>query len=141
MGEEEGLPMDRNRFEHLLSAYGSDFRRWPAAERAAAAEFLAQHGDSLAAALAEARALDVALDEVRDAPIEDSQLAKRILAAAPRIQSSKRDTRAYWALAACALMGVLLGYGGGHLAAPAVNGQDYFALAFESPFGAPGDDG
>ena len=28
--------MDRERFEHLLAAYGGDFRRWPAEDRAAA---------------------------------------------------------------------------------------------------------
>ena len=135
------MRMDRTRFEHLLAAYGADFRRWPADERAAAEAFLAQYGESVAAALEEARALDVALDGAKLAPAESGGLAARILAAAPRTRSHHVDRRALWALAACAVFGVLLGYGGGRLAVPTASGEDYFAMAFESPFSAPGDDG
>jgi hypothetical protein len=141
MNEEAKAPMDRNRFEHLLSAYGGDLRRWPAAERAAAEEFLAQHGASVAAELAEARALDSALETARGAARADGSLETRVLASAPRPVRTSTSAHTYWALAACALMGVLLGYGGGQLATPASNGEDYFAMAFESPFAAPGDDG
>lgn len=128
--------MDRNRFEHLLSAYGADLSRWPADERAAA-QTLAAGGDTVIAALIEeARTLDEALETVREAPQEHELLTRRILKAAPR--PAALDRRALWALAACAVFGVLLGYGGGRLVAPAQGADDYFAMAFESPFGGEG---
>src|SRR5690349_15881557 len=109
--------MDRERFNHLLEAYGGDFRRWPAEERASAAVFAAQDADA-AAALKAARALDNAMDQARNETVETSALAARILAQAPRAQPWLGG-RARLALAACAVFGVLLGYGGG-LMAPAM---------------------
>ena len=38
-----------------------------------------------------------------------------------------------WALAACALLGVVIGYSGGALAAPAADQDEYFAAAFAAP--------
>jgi hypothetical protein len=129
--------MDRERFEHLLTAYGGDFRRWPAEERAAAAVFVAQSADA-AAALIDAKALDAALDQARTEAGDTSQLAARILAQAPRAQPWL-DRRAMLALAACAVFGVVLGYGGG-LMAPADADDAYFAAAFDASF-LTGDEG
>jgi hypothetical protein len=124
--------MDRERFEHLLAAYGGDFRRWPVEERAGAAAFAAQNADA-AALLEEARALDRALDQVRNDAGDSTKLAARILAQAPRAQAWL-DRRAMLALAACAVFGVVLGYGGG-LLAPTMDVDDaYFAAAFEAPY-------
>lgn len=127
--------MDRSRFEHLLSAYGADLSRWPPDERAAAQALAAQGDAEIAALIEEARVLDEALEAVREAPLEHELLARRILKAAP---GAGFDRRALWALAACAVLGILLGYGGGRLAAPAPGADDYFAMAFESPFGGEG---
>jgi hypothetical protein len=123
--------MDRERFEHLLAAYGGDLNRWPAEERAAAAAQAAQDATA-ATALRDARALDRALNEARDDVGDTSALAARIVAHAPRAQAWL-DRRAMLALAACAVFGVLLGYGGGLLAPTPDLDDAYFATAFEAP--------
>lgn len=123
--------MDRERFERLLEAYGADFRRWPAPERAPAAAFAARHAVELAASLAQARALDDALDQARESHAASAALAARILSAAPR--SGLFSVRAMIALAACAAFGVALGYGGGLLAPTSDEDGGYFALAFAPP--------
>lgn len=126
--------MNRERFEHLLSAYGADIRRWPAAEREAASAFAAQ---AEAGALAEERALDAALDALAAPPKDYALLEARILKQAPKPGAAGGiDTRAIWALAACAVFGVLLGYGGGRLAPTqtVAESEDYFSMAFEAPF-------
>lgn len=123
--------MNRERFDQLLAAYGADFQRWPEAERDAGAAFAAQHGEALAAAISDGRALDDALNELREPAPDTSLLTRRIMKAAPR---PWLDTRAMIALAACAMFGVVLGYSGG-LMAPAPDIDDpYFAAAFEAPF-------
>ncbi|MGQ0532533.1 MAG: hypothetical protein ACT4OF_07560 [Caulobacteraceae bacterium] len=130
--------MNRERFDHLLEAYGADFRRWPADERGSAAIYAAQNPDA-AAAIAQARTLDETLDLAREAALS-ADLAARILAKAPRPQPATFDRRAMIALAACAVFGVVLGYGGGLLAPPPVEDEAYFTMAFEAPF-AFGDEG
>jgi ferric-dicitrate binding protein FerR (iron transport regulator) len=130
--------MDRERFEVLLDAYGADFRRWPEDSRAAGEAFTAQDAEA-ASLLREAQALDRALSLADDAP-DTSALASRILATAPRRRSAF-DTRAALALAACAVFGVVLGYGGGMLAPLADRDDGYFTAAFEAPFGDDGDEG
>jgi len=132
--------MDRTRFEQLLEAYGADSSRWPEAERAEAAAFAAAHGDELAHALAEARAMDTLLKPgPEDAP-DVELLTRRILKSAPS-QSARFDRRAAWALAACAIFGVLIGYGGGLLAPLADDDAGYFTAAFEAPSVSAGDEG
>jgi len=42
------------------------------------------------------------------------------------------------ALAACAVFGVVLGYGGGLLAPPPLEDDVHFTMAFEAPFGDEG---
>lgn len=123
--------MDRERFNHLLEAYGGNSKRWPAEEQRAAAAFTAQNADA-AVALKEAQALDHALDAALDDARETGPLAARIVASAPRAQPWL-DRRAMLALAACALFGVVLGYGGGRLAPTTDLDDAYFAAAFEAP--------
>jgi hypothetical protein len=130
--------MDRERFEVLLDAYGTDFRRWPANARAAGEAFAAQDAGA-AASLREAQALDRALDLVANTP-NTSALVSRILAAAPRRRAGF-ETRAALALAACAVFGIVLGYGGGMLAPLADQDDGYFTAAFEAPFDDDGDEG
>ncbi|GER01900.1 hypothetical protein JCM17845_25230 [Iodidimonas gelatinilytica] len=52
--------MTQERFEQIVSAYGADMRRWPSAERADAAAFLAQN--ETLDVVAKARTLDHFLD-------------------------------------------------------------------------------
>jgi hypothetical protein len=127
--------MDRVRFEYLLDAYGADFRRWPPDEHAAAEAFAREHSEALAPMLEAARALDVSLDLAGAAQTPSAALSDRILAAAPRATSSRQTNfaPAGWALAACTLLGVLIGYGGGAFAAPSTDQDDYFTAAFEAP--------
>lgn len=124
--------MDRERFKHLLDAYGADFRRWPAETSAAAAAFAAENADA-AAAIAEAQALDRTLDAAGAQPGPSPELAARILARAPAGQRGF-DRRALMALAACAVFGVILGYSGGLLAPAPLEDDVYFTMAFEAPF-------
>ena len=126
--------MDRERFAYLLDAYGGDFDRWPAEARASAAAFAAQDAEA-AALLSEARALDAALDAGRESVAPSPGLAARILAQAPQLQPRGFDRRALIALAACAVFGVVLGYGGGLLAPAPAEDDAYFIMAFEAPFG------
>ena len=125
--------MDRERFEHLLAAYGADFARWPEGARGAAALFASEHAAELDQALREARALDAALREARMPELDTRLLASRIMAGAPRASRWALDAGALVALAACAAFGVVLGYGGGLLAPPPVEDGAFFALAFEAP--------
>jgi hypothetical protein len=134
----EGRTMDRERFEHLLDAYGADFRRWPVDERAPGEAYAAESA-AAAALLAEARALDGALSLAGDAP-DASALVARILTSVPRRRAGF-DTRAALALAACAVFGVVLGYGGGMLAPLADQDDGFFTAAFEPPFPDDGDEG
>ena len=124
--------MDRERFAYLLDAYGADFRRWPAQVRAQAAAFAAQDAET-AALIGEARKLDAVLDGARDEAGPSADLAARILAAAPRAQRPAFDRRAMLALAACAVFGVLIGYGGGMLVPAPAEDDSYFSMAFEAP--------
>lgn len=125
--------MDRQRFDYLLEAYGADFAHWPAEEREAAAAFAAAHAPALDEALHDARALDAMLDTRRVAGDAPELLSARILAAHKRQRGAGLDWRAAAALAACAVFGVALGYGGG-LLAPVADDGDYFVSAFEAPF-------
>lgn len=135
--------MDRVRFEELLAAYGADVRRWPDAVRAEAQAFAASHANDVAAALRDAesvdRALGLAIESGEAAP---ELLVRRILKQAPKPQMRGFDRGALAALAACAVFGILIGYGGG-LFAPAADADDsYFTAAFSAPFeGASGDEG
>lgn len=124
--------MDRQRFEYLLEAYGADFAHWPAEERQAGEAYAATHAEALAPLFAEARMLDATLGAHRVSVEAPELLAARILAAHKR-QRSAVDWRAVAALAACAVFGVLVGYGGGLMAPVADDEAAYFASTFEMP--------
>ena len=64
--------MDRARFEHLLDAYGADFRGWPERERSGGEAFARAHEQELAALISAARVralmdgrFNAAFDDVR----------------------------------------------------------------------------
>ncbi|MBY0562903.1 MAG: hypothetical protein K2P58_01855 [Hyphomonadaceae bacterium] len=125
--------MNRERFQQLLEAYGADFSRWPEGERAAGEAFARWNTADVAASVAVARALDATLDSVKSEPLDLEALSAKILAAAPRAHPMF-DRRAVYALAACAVFGVLIGFGAGMLApAPAMD-ETYFVQALEAPW-------
>jgi hypothetical protein len=74
--------MDQSRFDALAQSYGSDLGRWPADERAAAAQWL-QGAAEAGALLAQQRALERQLEALPPAPPPSMDLRRRILAAAP----------------------------------------------------------
>lgn len=133
--------MNRERFEQLLDAYGADPKRWPSAERAAGEAYAAEHVAEVAGLIAAARTLDATMDAAREVVKPDPARVAAILAKAPKPAAGVSPI-ARWALAACALLGVTLGYGGG-LMAPAAMAEDdgyYLSTAFEAPL-AIEDDG
>jgi hypothetical protein len=73
--------MNAERFSQLVEAYGADARRWPVAEREAAAAFRLARPDEAARLLAEADALDALLDAAPH-PVVSYALRERVLAAA-----------------------------------------------------------
>ena len=89
--------MTEDRFHALADAYGGDIRRWPEAERAAAANFARDHGLVARRVLAREQWLDAALDA--SALGEPSPaLRQRIIEAAPRGRTASRAWR--WLAAA-----------------------------------------
>lgn len=106
--------MDAQRFEALADAHGGLIARWPADVQDAAYAWLAQAPEAAQAALAEALALDAALDVLRP-PQPSAALRDAVLAAAPRARTGWSLRR--WlagagvgaALAAASVIGVMLG--------------------------------
>lgn len=81
------MMMTDDRLHMLIAAYGADPAAWPEDERAAAEAHLAAHADRFAAALDEARTLDLAFAKT-DIPDAPAGLATRILAEAPQAATS-----------------------------------------------------
>ena len=135
--------MDRVRFEELLAAYGADFQRWPEDVRAGGEAFARAHAADVEPLLRDAGGLDRALSEAAIAgEAAPELLVRRILKHAPKPQTRGFDRRALMALAACALFGLIIGYGGGQFAPPPAEDDAYFTAAFAAPFdSAPGDEG
>ena len=101
--------MTPDRFEALAQAYGGDLRRWPEAERTAAAGFALAHPVDAEKMLGHAAALDAALDRYK-VPAPAADLASRILAARPRPADWRRWGAGLGAgLAAACAAGVLFG--------------------------------
>jgi ferric-dicitrate binding protein FerR (iron transport regulator) len=102
--------MNAERFEQLVDAYGARPERWPADERAAAERWLAASPEA-AARLAEARALDAALD-AWTLPPASAALSQKVAATAPMPRLVRRPASIWWAgvglVAACA-MGMIVG--------------------------------
>ncbi len=113
------MSMNEARMTAILAAYGAEPVRWPAAERESALAWLAAHGAG--AAHVEARALDAALQlDGRAAPASDA-LTARVLQAIPGAGATvlpfaaaagarSWNAGAIAALAACAVMGVVIGF-------------------------------
>ena len=111
--------MDGARMTAILAAYGAEPARWPAHERESALAWMTTH--DIAAALAEARALDGALsfDGRVEAPSDalTARVLQGIAGAGDRVVPFPgQGARSRWhagaiaALAACAVMGVVIGF-------------------------------
>lgn len=110
--------MNAARAGAILAAFGADPARWPADERDAMAAWLAAHPQSLQAAREEAGFIDAALaHDIRETR-PSAALAERVRAGIPvagetvtpfRVRVS-RNAGALAALAACAVLGVVLGF-------------------------------
>lgn len=106
--------MTEARMTMLLAAYGADPARWPAEERDDALGWLAAHPEAFALR-DEAGALDaaLALDAAEHAP--SAALTARVLQAASgatvvAFPARRWNAGALAALAACAVMGVVIGF-------------------------------
>jgi len=106
--------MNPSRFEALISAYGAEPARWPAAEREMALAFLSAQPDAGAMAEAE-RTLDDALDAWKP-QFPTMALRNAILAASPPFRRGVGPNwRTLWlsgaGLAAACAVGVVVGAG------------------------------
>lgn len=132
--------MDRNRFEAIVAAYGADPRRWPEDERLAA-QRLAAIDARAASLLADAAALDQALDAAQGEP-DVALLGARIVKRYKARQSlASPASVSFWALAASAVLGLAIGFGAG-VTMPSAGAESLQVLtgAFESPFEATSED-
>lgn len=110
--------MTPERFCTLLDAYGTDFHRWPEAERGPAHALIAQSQPELRQRLAEAALLDGWLDNYTVAMADDA-LTRRIVASARarKLTSAvpgRPQWQAHWlwpgaSLAGVGLAGMLVG--------------------------------
>ena len=97
--------MTPERFRTIVAAYGSDARRWPQAERAAAEAWAHAHPRDALNALDEAAELDAWLMQDTVAPPAPA-LFERIVATAPPPQRARRRGRVWWSGAAFAGVGL-----------------------------------
>ena len=124
--------MDALRFEAIIAAYGADPRRWPPAERVAAEAFAAAHPDA-GAGRAEARDVDALLAMAMDDAPASLAFTRRLLATAPKPKAL--GWRPAAAMAACALLGVVLGLGGARYGAETAQAEAALNLAFGEGIG------
>lgn len=129
--------MNPERFTAIVEAYGADPKRWPEAERAEAQAF-AQRPEA-ADVLAKASEIDALLDAGDESTPVSLAFIRAAVSAAPShlafartaanssAGSSPLSWRPYAAMAACALLGLVLGFSGGRSALEA----DVAALALE----------
>ncbi|MGN7980875.1 hypothetical protein [Burkholderia sp. 22313] len=97
--------MTPERFRTIVAAYGSDARRWPQDERAAAEAWAQAHPRDALDALDEAAELDAWLMQDAVAPPEPA-LVERIVATAPAPQRARRRGKVWWSGAAFAGVGL-----------------------------------
>jgi hypothetical protein len=115
---EDMMAMTEARAAAILSAYGADPARWPQGERVALAAWAEAHAQDFAALAAQEAALDAALSHDERGGGDDAALAARILAARESANVVRADfggrSRGPWAqvaaLAACAVLGVAIGF-------------------------------
>lgn len=121
--------MDAQRFEALAEAHGAAIGRWPKNEQDAAFAFLADQPETAQVLLAQAQALDEALDALRP-PAPSAALRHAVIAAAPRARRPGAWSR--WlagagigaALATACAAGVVVGVGVGASASQSTGGGD-----------------
>ncbi|WP_175910060.1 hypothetical protein [Burkholderia sp. BCC1640] len=97
--------MTPERFRTIVAAYGSDARRWPQDERAAAEAWAQAHPRDALEALDDAAELDAWLMQDTVAPPTPA-LVERIIASAPAPQRARRRGRVWWSGAAFAGVGL-----------------------------------
>ncbi|MFP3506044.1 hypothetical protein [Burkholderia sp. SIMBA_062] len=97
--------MTPERFRTIVAAYGSDARRWPQDERAAAEAWAQAHPRDALAALDDAAELDAWLMQDTVAPPRPA-LVERIVASAPAPQRARRRGSVWWSGAAFAGVGL-----------------------------------
>ncbi|MCA8273949.1 hypothetical protein LGN17_15770 [Burkholderia sp. AU30280] len=97
--------MTPERFRTIVAAYGSDARRWPDGERAAAEAWARAHPGDALAALDDAAELDAWLANDTVAPPAPA-LVERIVATAPAPQRARRRGAVWWSGAAFAGVGL-----------------------------------
>lgn len=97
--------MTPERFRTIVAAYGSDARRWPQDERAAAEAWAQAHPRDALQALDDAAALDAWLMQETVAPPAPA-LVERIVASAPAPQRARRRGKVWWSGAAFAGVGL-----------------------------------
>ncbi|MBR8220821.1 hypothetical protein [Burkholderia ambifaria] len=97
--------MTPERFRTIVAAYGSDARRWPQDERAAAEVWAQAHPRDALAALDDAAELDAWLMQDTVAPPAPA-LVERIVASAPAPQRARRRGKVWWSGAAFAGVGL-----------------------------------
>ena len=131
--------MTSSRFAEIVAAYGARSQRWPAGERAAAMAFAKNNPTDLA----DANALDWALDLAPTA-VDVDRIAARALASfssgeAKVVPMRARRAAPIWALAACALIGLAIGFGAGAIA-PSDAAYQTLADAFSGSFYLSGEE-
>ena len=97
--------MTPERFRTIVAAYGSDARRWPQDERAAAEAWAQAHPSDALAALDDAAELDAWLMQDTVAPPAPA-LVERIVASAPAPRRARRRGKVWWSGAAFAGVGL-----------------------------------
>ncbi|RQZ20758.1 hypothetical protein DIE15_01415 [Burkholderia sp. Bp9031] len=97
--------MTPERFRTIVGAYGSDARRWPQDERAAAEAWAQAHPRDALQALDDAAELDAWLMQDTAAPPAPA-LVERIVASAPAPQRARRRGKVWWSGAAFAGVGL-----------------------------------
>ncbi|EDT02920.1 hypothetical protein [Burkholderia ambifaria] len=97
--------MTPERFRTIVAAYGSDARRWPQDERAAAEAWAQAHPRDALAALDDAAELDAWLMQDTVAPPAPT-LVERIVASAPAPQRARQRGKVWWSGAAFAGVGL-----------------------------------
>ncbi|WP_322024091.1 hypothetical protein [Burkholderia sp. BCC1977] len=97
--------MTPERFRTIVAAYGSDARRWPQDERAAAEAWAQAHPRDALEALDDAAELDAWLMQDTVAPPAPA-LVERIVASTPAPQRARRPGTVWWSGAAVAGVGL-----------------------------------